>query len=441
MSSNNDDDRPQGSDKALLDRLNALKPTNVSLGSSTLPASTPASTIERAKPPSRDDALSDRLRSLRNQMGSPDPEPAPTAARAPQRTALSADAVSPAPLAPITVYYADGSGSGSKSHDHAPSNNHDDIDPLLSMPDDQTLEDLLADLESDQQWVEEVAAQEEDEQHRRAMALLKELSPGKKDGQGRGASKAGGNDGGGDDDDDDARKSDSDDSDGEAMTREADDLIAKAMDEAELDRRNTSQEEQEETQDSPARSTDAAKGIPNINKENEEAPFELPTVPSDPSPDNNKRTDQDDTFAASIASRMAALKVTSPSSSSSPSPSTSRAPAQLPSVPSTEPDPFAAMLPSAPTFSPQDPRDKPAVVTGVVRGRRAGAGYTDEDQASWCTVCLEDATVRCLGCRDDGTGVGDVYCARCWREMHVGEQAGYDERGHRCEKYERDRKG
>lgn len=32
------DDRPQGSDKALLDRLNALKPTNISLGSSAVPA-------------------------------------------------------------------------------------------------------------------------------------------------------------------------------------------------------------------------------------------------------------------------------------------------------------------------------------------------------------------------------------------------------------------
>ncbi|KAJ2992984.1 hypothetical protein NUW58_g1984 [Xylaria curta] len=54
---------------------------------------------------------------------------------------------------------------------------------------------------------------------------------------------------------------------------------------------------------------------------------------------------------------------------------------------------------------------------------------SDEDQRTWCVVCLEDGTVHCLGC-DAGD---DVYCARCWKEMHVGPRAGYDERGHSWE--------
>lgn len=305
-------------------------------------------------------------------------------------------------------------GSDTKSYKKGCSNNSDDdvdVDPLLSMTDDQTLEDLLADLESDQQWVEEIAAQEEDEQHKRAMALLKELSPSKGD-KGREPEDGGSGD-------------DSDDSDGEVMTREADDLIAKAMDEVELDKKTIPQEEQEN--DDPAQPAIRGQSLDSKNTNDaDKSPLKLPKVPSDPSAD---RIDQDDTFAASMASRMAALKVSSPSRAPAP------APAQLPSVPSTEPDPFAAMLPSAPTFSPQDPKTKPAVVTGIVRKKRVG--YTDEDQKSWCAVCLEDGTVRCLGCRDDGDE--DVYCFRCWREMHAGPQAGYDETGHKWEKYVRDR--
>lgn len=87
----------------------------------------------------------------------------------------------------------------------------------------------------------------------------------------------------------------------------------------------------------------------------------------------------------------------------------------------TDTDAFG--LPSAPTFQPED---RP------LRTVYRRPGYTDEDQKTWCVVCLEDATVRCQGCD------GDVYCARCWREMHVGPAAGFDERGHKWAKFERD---
>ncbi len=84
-------------------------------------------------------------------------------------------------------------------------------------------------------------------------------------------------------------------------------------------------------------------------------------------------------------------------------------------------------MPSAPTFQPQD--NTPA--TGSGKGLLRSNKYTDEDQKTWCVVCLEDATIRCVGCDDD------VYCGRCWKEMHVGPSAGYDERGHQWVKFQR----
>lgn len=127
----------------------------------------------------------------------------------------------------------------------------------------------------------------------------------------------------------------------------------------------------------------------------------LPTVPTaliDPAPSNTTA----DPFESSIANRLAALK----------------GPGHKPLTT----DAFG--LPSVPT-SP--PTVEPALL-------RTKAGYTDADQKTWCVICLEDATVRCLGCADEGDG--EVYCARCWREMHVGPAAGYDERGHAWEKFD-----
>ncbi|KAK3310251.1 uncharacterized protein B0T15DRAFT_498399 [Chaetomium strumarium] len=85
-------------------------------------------------------------------------------------------------------------------------------------------------------------------------------------------------------------------------------------------------------------------------------------------------------------------------------------------------------LPSAPTFRPEDRRTSSTIAgKGLLRSNK----YTDEDQTTWCVVCLEDATIRCVGCDND------VYCARCWKEMHVGPSAGYDERGHKWLKFQR----
>ncbi|GAB7347438.1 hypothetical protein MBLNU459_g4357t1 [Dothideomycetes sp. NU459] len=85
-------------------------------------------------------------------------------------------------------------------------------------------------------------------------------------------------------------------------------------------------------------------------------------------------------------------------------------------------------LPSVPSFSPSK---KPINVTKSLKSNLPK--YTDEDIDSWCCICNEDATVRCLGCDYD------LYCDGCWKEGH-GTEPG-QERGHRAVRYTRDRRG
>ncbi|MCJ1405836.1 hypothetical protein MMC11_009066 [Xylographa trunciseda] len=79
-------------------------------------------------------------------------------------------------------------------------------------------------------------------------------------------------------------------------------------------------------------------------------------------------------------------------------------------------------LPSAPTIAPQRKLATQSVNSKLPQ-------YSDKDIETWCTICNDDATVRCLGCE------GDLYCAKCWKEGHMGKEVGYDERSHRWVKY------
>lgn len=216
----------------------------------------------------------------------------------------------------------------------------------------------------------------------------------------------------------DVRKNDGedDDSEGEEMTRQADDVLARTMDELKVEGDTQPSNPGTVVVDSSAVDTNtedtelALPAVPHTPTKDQNLPdlpappnngaeLTLPTVPTilqDPVPASKA---PDDPFEFSIAARLAALK----------------GPEHKPITT----DAFG--LPSVPTFQPED-RPVPKVAKRP--------GYSDEDMKTWCVVCLEDATVRCAGCD------GDVYCARCWREMHVGPSAGYDERGHAWEKFD-----
>ncbi|CAD0011087.1 unnamed protein product [Aureobasidium pullulans] len=88
---------------------------------------------------------------------------------------------------------------------------------------------------------------------------------------------------------------------------------------------------------------------------------------------------------------------------------------------------FASLsLPGVPSFNPAK---KPVSIQKS--GPKSNLPkYTDEDMESWCCICNEDATVKCMGCD------GDLYCQECWRDGH-GTGPG-QERGHRALAYAKD---
>ncbi|RMZ66659.1 zinc finger FYVE domain containing [Pyrenophora seminiperda CCB06] len=81
-------------------------------------------------------------------------------------------------------------------------------------------------------------------------------------------------------------------------------------------------------------------------------------------------------------------------------------------------------LPSAPSFAP---RRKPPFSTNL-------QNKVDEEIDTWCIICQDDATLKCLGCDDD------LYCQNCWMEGHRGEAAGLEERGHKAVLYSKKKK-
>ena len=79
-------------------------------------------------------------------------------------------------------------------------------------------------------------------------------------------------------------------------------------------------------------------------------------------------------------------------------------------------------LPSAPTALP--------TYRPVRKAASSKPNIPDEEVESWCIICNEDATVRCLGCE------GDLYCKACWQEGHE-KEVGLEERSHRWVRYKR----
>jgi hypothetical protein len=81
-------------------------------------------------------------------------------------------------------------------------------------------------------------------------------------------------------------------------------------------------------------------------------------------------------------------------------------------------------LPSAPSFHPSA---KPPKITSAVK-------HTDEEIDTWCVICNDDATLKCLGCDND------LYCQNCWMEGHRGPDAGYEEKRHKAVLYSKKKK-
>lgn len=259
--------------------------------------------------------------------------------------------------------------------------NDEDVDLIFST-DDQTLEELLGDVSPD----ETTPTPAQDPSDEQVRALLEELS--------RAVPK-----------DDDAGEGDtaedSDDSDGERMQAKVSDVVAQFQDEAAVDAALRSSKDDDEAasvqedQSQDQRDGDADIALPSL-------PPNLDDLSSfSPRRASTTTTKADD--IEDITARIAALRAPAGEEDASFS---------LPSVPSSRPS----------------AGDKP------VRRLTSKTDYTDDDIDGWCTVCLDDATLQCLGCDDD------PYCTRCWRDMHIGPAAAFDDRSHKAVQFTRARK-
>ena len=104
-----------------------------------------------------------------------------------------------------------------------------------------------------------------------------------------------------------------------------------------------------------------------------------------------------------------------------------------PSKKSSAPDSFSALqFPPTPD-SAFEPLSLPSAPTSVpTHHKKAKAKpHSDQEIETWCVICCNDASVRCFGCDKD------LYCWGCWREGHMGEDAGLEEKRHVWERYKK----
>ncbi|KAH7408315.1 hypothetical protein DE146DRAFT_370228 [Phaeosphaeria sp. MPI-PUGE-AT-0046c] len=176
---------------------------------------------------------------------------------------------------------------------------------------------------------------------------------------------------------------------------EADDVIARVMAELEISRKY-------DPPSPPPRDDESDGGAEEKPPQDTSAPqgsgaLDLPSAPTEIPEDDFERTKA---FEEAFTARLAALSSPSPSQTDS------------------------LGLPSAPSFSP---RKKPPVASNLQK-------RIDDEIDTWCIICQDDATLKCLGCD------GDLYCQRCWNDGHRGESAGFEERTHKAVLYARKKK-
>ncbi|KAF1830337.1 hypothetical protein BDW02DRAFT_104775 [Decorospora gaudefroyi] len=173
---------------------------------------------------------------------------------------------------------------------------------------------------------------------------------------------------------------------------EADDVIARVMAELEISKKYDPPSPPPEDDKS-----DSGTGGDKSKEDTTDDGFTLPSAPTSLPEDDFTRTQAiEDAFTA----RLAALAAPSPSQTDS------------------------LGLPSAPSFAP---RSKPPVSTNLQK-------RIDDEVDTWCIICQDDATLKCLGCD------GDLYCQNCWMEGHRGESTGLEERRHKAVMYSKKKK-
>ncbi|KAJ8066042.1 hypothetical protein OCU04_005135 [Sclerotinia nivalis] len=382
---------PSSYDQDLLNRLNALKKTNIQLDAFTR---TPLNVLAKESTPEID--LSERLRSLRN--GTP--------------------SRSCAPGAPVPV----STPSPPRQSSFYNETTALDATPLFSNDahDDKSLDELLAELGSGSEWLDP----DDPNDIQKLLDEAKKALPSHDDvaAEETASSKEAS--------EENTRKSnilttgldmsvfalddeEHEDPSGhqieglEGESREVQDVVARLLDEVNLERGDVDEAQEEQDREARAYDSDADKdrilsSLPKYHQNDDEEPtFTLPSAPSTLPEPSRKSID----FEEDITARLAALK----GLSSSPS------------------DPLG--LPSAPSTKPVEKLAKPS--KGALESKGGLKKYTDEEMDTWCIICQDDATAQCVGCE------GDLYCARCWKEGHMGVDAGWEFKRHQWRKWER----
>ena len=152
---------------------------------------------------------------------------------------------------------------------------------------------------------------------------------------------------------------------------------------------------------------------PQSQPQSSDLDFDLPSTPSkDPNPSNLPKAKPKSTARsadASLAARFASLTTSI-------------------LAPATASVSSAFSLPSAPTALPRSERTSNRSLNAN------STAHTAAEIETWCSICTDDAALRCLGCD------GELYCTNCWMEGHRGKDAGMEERLHKAVLFGKDKK-
>lgn len=227
---------------------------------------------------------------------------------------------------------------------------------------------------------------------------------------------------------------------------EADTLIAELLDELALEKSDGQASSDGEEQVSKLEIA-KSKGSISADPTKPEHSSKASSVPSNPSPAAPDPANSD--FMANVLARMAALNTFAAKAPRSmdltPLPDLPSAPTtisespdlNLPSAPTTITDSLG--LPAAPTTITDSLGLPSAPTTTLSKSASKPTSKKIPEVETWCCICTDDAAVICYGClpTEEGSKDGELYCARCWKEVHLGPEVpkGAEERGHAWEKW------